>query len=522
MKMKKMLLTFLAALIMAVTMSGISAFADAHYYKNDFETASGDDFDKYRTQLDDGNWVAQKVNQHIKMFDNNPVTKGKFYIGFDANWQDIGKLQTVRLINNGNGKTYMLMGAYANSVKYSANNDDNWQPLAGAFKPESGTTVHFDIVIDFDAKTISYYKDGKSWGTAKMSNEIHQYGFKGLSFVSDMKDSTLRPWYIDNLIMTDLGEFLNPQITDVDCEENYVILDFKAPLGENDVNLLSKDYVKIFKNGGDEVPVNGVEKVSSSEFKITFDAALEDDTEYCVEYPSEITGIFNQQLSDTRAYFTKSGADKISYIMLTEENGKMTGLAGAGDEVKSVSFVLNGSAEKSVLDEISIEVDGETVTPYERLLENNVYTVSFSDIIGADKTCVIKIPQSMSGAANSERRFLTGEGKFEIRDFKFVDSDSERAEKISDLESLSLKIINTDGISRNVYLLLCAYDSNNKMTGLTLSSVALDSGVASERLYPDFDLTGVSAVKGFVIEEMFGSDGAYVRNPLCDAVVIGE
>lgn len=514
--MRKIFLACLSAFVIAMSVSTVSVFADAHYYQNDFESKSSDNFDKYRVQLDDGNWVAQGLNQHIKIFEKNPVTEGRFYIGLDANWQDIGKLQTVRLINNGNGKTYMLFGSYAGSVKYAPNNEDNWQPTAGGFKPELGSTVHFDIVIDFDKKTINYYKNGGSWGGTSMSDEIHQYGFNGLSFVSDMKDSTARPWYIDNLIMTDISDFITPK-AEVNMTDSYIDIDFKTALSPEDKTSLNSSYIKIGESGAESssLTVTSVDNTAGARYRITYSGTPDPNKEYYVEFPNTVTSLFNQKLSDNRVYFTGSGNSVISAIKLIDARGSEEGILSPDDEIAQIKIELNSAIAQSELDNITLTADGETVTA-ERELNDNVYTMKFDDIIGADKKCVLNIPSSVSEVDNSIRKFTTGDGKFEIRSLKFEKGDGTEAAAISDADSLNAEIINTNNTEKTVYVLFCAYDRTGKMTDFKLEKADLTRKRAEVKI-DNLNAGGANKIKGFIIEET-QSNESYIRNPLMASV----
>lgn len=515
--MRKIFLACISAFIIVMSVSAVSVFADAHYYQNDFENASSDGFDKYRVQLDDGNWVAQGLSAKITMFENNPVTEGRFYIGLDANWQNTGKAQTVGLTSKGNGKRYMLFGSYANSVKYSSENEDNWQPLAGGFKPELGSTVHFDIVIDFDKKTISFYRDGESWGVAAMNDEIYNNGFSGLSFASDMKDAPERPWYIDNLIMTDISDFMTPNAV-VNVTEGYIDIDFKTALTAEDKASLNSSYIKIGESGAENssLTVTSVENTAGSKYRIKYSGTPDPNKEYYVEFPDTLTGLFNQKLSDNRVYFLGSGSSVISSVKLIDAQGKEEGILSPNDEIAQIKIELNINVNETALDEITLTAGGETVDA-ERELNDNVYTMKFNDIIGADKECVLNIPLSVSGAQNSTRNFTTGHGKFELRCLKFEKGDGTEAMAISDAESLNAEIINTNNTEKTVYVLFCAYDESGKMTDFKLKKADLTRKRAEVKI-DSLNALSANKIKGFIIEESMAESGAYIRNPLTASV----
>ena len=508
---KAVLSMALCALMFLSIFSSVAFAAEGHYYFNDF---TNDTTDKNVYKEDDGNWV-RKGKDSICPFSNNIIKSGRFYIGLDANWNDIAKRQVVQLYNKGKSKSYLLFGSYAGWVKYAPMSGATWQPSNGGFKPELGSTVHFDILVDFDKKTINYYKNGESWGVDTMGDEIHQLGIDGLSFISEIKDST-RPWYIDNLIMTDIGDFITPK-AEVNMTDSYIDIDFKTALSPEDKTTLNSSYIKIGESGAESssLTVTSVDNTAGARYRITYSGTPDPNKEYYVEFPNTVTSLFNQKLSDNRVYFTGSGNSVISAIKLIDARGSEEGILSPDDEIAQIKIELNSAIAQSELDNITLTADGETVTA-ERELNDNVYTMKFDDIIGADKKCVLNIPSGVSGVDNSIRKFTTGDGKFEIRSLKFEKVDGTEAAAISDADSLNAEIINTNNTEKTVYVLFCAYDRTGKMTDFKLEKADLTRKRAEVKI-DNLNAGGANKIKGFIIEET-QSNESYIRNPLMASV----
>ena len=517
MKMRKVFLGCLSALVISASVAPFNALASSHYYRNDFEGGLSDGFDKFIVTLPNGNRVARGVSGQIKMFAKEPVTEGRFSVSLDANWQDSGRLQSLRLINSKDGKTYLLFGSYAGRVKYSRDNTNDWQPFDGGFEPAADRDYHFDIVIDFGTKSISYYKDGKLWGTAVMNDAISQNGFTGLSFVSDMKTSAASPWYVDNLVMSDIDGFITPTAS-VNTAQGYVDIDFKTVLSPEDKISLNGRYVKIVENGTPNslLGVTSVENVSGPLYRIKYAQAPTAGREYYVQFPDALSGILGQRLSDNKIYFSSSGNGAISSVKLIDAEGNESGILTPNDEIAQIKIELNTDAEQSELDGITLTSDGAEVAS-DRELAGRTYIMKLCDIIGADKECVLTIPASLSGLSNQMRRFTTGSGKFEVRNLEFAKSDGTPASTASEAAELNAEIINTNN-EKDVYVVFCAYDGDGKMTDFKVEK----ADFSAKRVFVEIDnlkCEKAETVRAFVIKEEQTENGAYVRSWLADTAL---
>ncbi len=516
--MKRLKRLFICGALCAAVLTSSYAFPafaaeNKHYYFNDF---TNDTSDKYVKKLEDGEWVRSGEDA-MEVFRSNPINSGKLYMGLDANWETLsGDVQSICLIPV-NGNWITLFGGYGGAVKYVGEDSTDWQPWEGSYDAPLNTWIHFDLLIDLDTGNIDFYHDGEKWGSQVLSAKAMGFvknGIKGFQFRSGTAPGC-RTWYIDNLLLTDIDDYIRPTLN-VNKNDSYIDINFNAPLSNEDKAAITTSYVKIAENGGSgKLNTDSVTKLSATSYRIKYSGTLDNTKEYYVEFPNTVTGLFNQKLSDNRVYFSGSGSSVISAITLIDAKGNEEGILSPNDEIAQIKFELNSGIAKSDLDNITLAVDGETVET-ERELNGNIYTMRFDDIIGAGKECVLNIPSSVSEVDNSTRKFTTGAGKFEMRSLKFEKNDGTEAAAISEADSLNAEIINTNNSEKNIYVLFCAYDSAGKMTDFKLTKADL-TRKRTEAKIDNLSAGGANKIKGFIIEET-QSNESYIRNPLVAAV----
>lgn len=514
---KKAVLSMALSALMLLSVFSSVAFAaeNKHYYFNDFTN----DSDSSVKELEDGE-RAMLGKRDLYLFNSNPIKSGKLYVSLDANWATFsGDVQSARLIP-AKGSWIMLFGAYAGSVKYSGDDSTFWQPMKGSYVAPFNTWLHFDLLINIDTGMIDFYRDGEKWGSQAMSTAANarENGIRGISFSSTETGKGAnepRPWYIDNLLLTDIDDYIRPTVN-VNKDDSYIDINFNAPLSNDEKASITPAYVRIAETGGSgQLNTKSITKLSSTSYRIEYSGTVDDTKEYYVEFPDTVTGLFNQKLLDNKVYFPGSGSSVISAITLIDAKGNEEGILSPNDEIAQIKFELNSAIDQSELDNITLTADGEPVEA-DRELDGNIYTITPNDIIGAGKECVLNIPSSVSGVDKSIRSFTTGAGKFEMRSLKFEKDDGTEAATISEANSLNAEIINTNNTEKTVYVLFCAYDETGKMTDFQLKKANLTRKRAEVKI-DNLNADSANKIKGFVIEEA-KSNESYIRNPLAASV----
>lgn len=517
--MKRLKQLFICGALFAAVVTSSYAFPvfaaeNKHYYFNNF---TNDTSDKRVKELEDGEWVRTGEDS-INMFSSNPIKSGKLYMSLDANWETLsGDVQSVCLIP-AEGNWITLFGGYAGAVKYMGEDSFDWQPWTGSYSAPLNTWIHFDLLIDFETGKIDFYHDGEKWGSQDLSAPavecVRKSGIKGIQFRGGTAPG-YRTWYIDNLLLTDIDDYIRPTVS-VNKNDSYIDINFNAPLSSEDKASIAPEYVRIAENGSSEqLTADSITELTATSYRIKYSGTVDEAKEYYVEFPDTVAGLFAQKLLDNRVYFSGSGRSAISAIKLIDAQEREEGILSPNDEIAQIKIELNSAVAQPDLDGITLTADGEPVEA-DRTLNGNIYTITLKDIIGADKECVLNIPSSVSGVDNSIRSFTTGAGKFEIRSLKFEKADGTEAAVAADADSLNAEIINTNSTEKNIYVLFCAYDSTGKMTELQLQKADLTRKRAEVKI-DSLNTGSASKIKGFVIEEALSNE-SYIRNPLAAAV----
>ncbi len=447
---------------------------------------------------------------------SNPVTTGKFYISVDTYWgRATGTPQQTFQLKTGAGGSNIVFGTYASGLGYESSNS-GWQANEGIYVPALNTCVQIEMLLDFDAATITYYKDGDLWGTGVLHSNVISNGLTGITMANGAD------WWIDNLVMSTVPEVLEPKVSQLDIEHGYVEVDFSAPLSKESEAAVIPEYVVFGANDAVPAPeVTGIERVSAQIYRVYYSTAFAADAEYYLTLPTNLVGKFGQKVFCDKVYF--SGADgsaAISDVILLDVDGVRQSVQDAGDGILQIQLKVSDSLLKEDLDLLTVTANGNDAAVATRTLENGVYTMTLADALDAGAACTVEIPQTVLGLTNARRSFATSGGRFEVKSFVFQNAGNTDAMTPSETTGLKLEILNSIKKSEKIYLFYGAYSEAGKMTSFSILPLDMTKNYLNttiEILPGSIDTT----IQGFLIEEIF--DGSqYVLNPITDNISLSN
>ena len=296
--MKKLItILFLVALTL-LSFSGV--FAAEHNFLYTFDDLNENGNITY-SDSDGVSHSVRKATCTIAPMASNPVKTGKFYISVDTYWGRYNGSQQTMQLKPGSGATKIVFGTYGTGLGYEYSNS-GWQANEGIVQPALNTCVQIEMMLDFDAASITYYKDGELWGTGILHEDIINNGLAGITMANGDQ------WWIDNLIMSTVPEVLEPKVTKVDTTQGYVEVDFSAPLSEASEAAIIPEYITFGTNGEMIAPtVDKIERISSQIYRVYYSTTFTADAEYYLTLPTDLSGKFGQKVFCDKIYLMKFG-----------------------------------------------------------------------------------------------------------------------------------------------------------------------------------------------------------------------
>jgi len=458
--MKKIITILFLITLTLLSFSGVFAAEYNFLYTFDDLTESGN------IAYTDSDGAVHNVRQAtctIAPMASDPVKTGKFYISVDTYWGRYNGSQQTMQLKPGSGATKIVFGTYGAGLGYE-NSNSGWQANEGIVQPALNTCVQIEMLLDFDAASITYYKDGDLWGTGILHADVINNGLAGITMANGDQ------WWIDNLIMSTVPDVLEPKVTQLDTTQGYVEVDFSAPLSKVSEAAIIPEYVTFGVNGEATAPtVTKIERVSSQIYRVYYSAAFAADTEYYLTLPTDLTGKFDQKVFCDKIYF--SGADGsalISDVVLLDVDGVRQSAVDAGDGILQIQLKVSDSLLKESLDLMTVTADGSDVAVATRTLEDGIYTMTLADTVDPGAACAVEIPQTVLGLTNARRNFITSGGRFEVKSFVFQNAGNTNAATPAETTGLKLEILNSIKKSEKTYLFYGAYSETGKMTSFSI------------------------------------------------------